>query len=394
MIDFHQLKKNHCAVIDTATIEHTAKYPLRQPLPFKNYDEFKENSNQNIDLMSALNFLSRTIYYEFIAVDCEVVNQLKEVKQQDFDYLIDNNFIKFFKMDDKTRCKIYEPTLEYLNFMIGLALSKRNFINKNYILNDILNDFLDLSVNEEFCDDKQYERFGYGIGNKKSFYYLNKTLGSREIREYGKAINALPRSCYYFELGQQAKVALFLSPTKTKLLRQMEKNAQDSLTVLLKRLKKEKSKSSEELNEYRSFGQSNTITLDEPPILEMIIKNAIDKKISPFQSALEIRESKNAKAFRRIIAELQSDMNDGSFGAARAKKRIDEWMVTVNEWLKTGSNENLSVVKRKLNLETIPYGIGSLLNIVGMASLEIPDPILLPSNEQRFLAFIAEWVKL
>jgi hypothetical protein len=123
-------------------------------------------------------------------------------------------------------------------------------------------------------------------------------------------------------------------------------------------------------------GQFASFNIKIPPVVEHILyfSKAQDKTI--LESVNEIRNSKNAIAFRQYIQKLDDELKD-----LTPRKRIEIYQPLFrdidrlcNSWSLDMKNE-VQYRKRRISLSTIPI-MGKLLDVIGAGQIEIKDLIL------------------
>lgn len=126
-----------------------------------------------------------------------------------------------------------------------------------------------------------------------------------------------------------------------------------------------------------------------PPLVSKVVQEAGRKGMSIVDSAVEIKESKNASAFRRWLADIQASLAEGTtHGAVEALRMLDELKETASSWADAlDIEEGVSHKRRQLALSWVPR-IGGLLDMLERPTFR--DPIL---NQKGYLAFVSSWFK-
>jgi len=123
-----------------------------------------------------------------------------------------------------------------------------------------------------------------------------------------------------------------------------------------------------------------SLDLSIPPVAELVVNYAKQRRCSLHTATLEVRESKNAVEFREWCAKLASLKGRSSFGeqqemVGKLKDICETWKRSVREEVKYKT--------RKLAIEAIPY-LGGILKAIGVHEVKLKGPVSMP-REPYFL---------
>lgn len=128
-------------------------------------------------------------------------------------------------------------------------------------------------------------------------------------------------------------------------------------------------------------GKMAEIDLRTPPILESVLRFKARESVELPIAINEIRASKNAIAFRKWCSEIDNELRgcSGRSAIPIMQKLIGELDSVAEAWEKD-LNLHVHYKRRTISLKKI-WGIGSLLEAVGLSEFEINDPVILQSKQ-------------
>jgi hypothetical protein len=134
----------------------------------------------------------------------------------------------------------------------------------------------------------------------------------------------------------------------------------------------------------RSIIDSST---SHPILEELILKHAIKNRMPLFDSAIQIRESDEAVAYRKWLGDLQNEtLRKTHASALRVEKAMREVAAVADEWGKRGSTDyGVKYKVRNFSLRGVPV-VGDLIE-----KFTVLDPCIF--GRKSHLNFIASWYK-
>lgn len=128
---------------------------------------------------------------------------------------------------------------------------------------------------------------------------------------------------------------------------------------------------------------------DAPPILEYITNQAINTDRSAYDLFMDLRGSKPAQDYRRLLGHLRECFSNGRAAQFEAIKVCNELSKVAKAWSSTlDLGAQVNYVPRKLKLRCIPV-IGKILEFLQMDKLPIKDKIL--GSPPGYLVFCSTW---
>ncbi|MGK7950267.1 MAG: hypothetical protein AB4368_16165 [Xenococcaceae cyanobacterium] len=204
--------------------------------------------------------------------------------------------------------------------------------------------------------------------------------------------NALMRAIFYLEVGRITNAPLGMSSSKTEVLNELEQVCKNTLHESIVRLTSEPLK--EKWNNLLSKGESVVLRLNSPPIIAMILQKSLFEKKSLVESAYEIRDSREAKEYRKWLHELHQKQLNSSMSGNRNQyyQELEKLKGVAEEWSSHNDVRHLVDYKiRKINLSRLPH-IGWIMSVFStIHPFVIKDPIL--NTPPGYLAFISSWYR-
>ena len=204
-------------------------------------------------------------------------------------------------------------------------------------------------------------------------------LYQRGTKALGQTVRNVDRAFLYLKASNELGLYYAPHPTRDKYISQTVYNNIES--------------SDKKIIEYfdnrictSEFGNFANIDLRIPPILEHVISFAKKNKKNLSDSILEIRNSKNAIAFRNYCSSLDKELLRHS---PRKKIHIYQSLFKDIDQLsakwKDDLREGVAYKQRRINMTKI-FGLGRIFDILGIKEISIKDPIIL--KEKKHLLFI------
>jgi hypothetical protein len=226
----------------------------------------------------------------------------------------------------------------------------------------------------------QWGNFGFGPEKEygellPDFYVYGWALARSNL--------GVERTLLYYETAAAAGVPLILHPFRYDQALAIEAACADAYTAVKKIVRKTFEEPIK--NQLESLGQIYSIGL--PPLALKMVEFAGREEISIIEAAARIKESKNAQAFRKWLADIQISLAEGSTRSKlEALRMLEELKRVASLWFThLDSKEGVTHKRRELRLSWIPR-IGALLDLLDKPTLR--DPIL---NRKGYLTFVSSW---
>jgi len=126
------------------------------------------------------------------------------------------------------------------------------------------------------------------------------------------------------------------------------------------------------------------VVVDIPPVAELVVRTSRKRRLDLAGAVLEVRESKNARRFRKWCAKMSAKLGEGRAGLAAAQRIERELKEVCSTW-RADVEEGVRYKRRQLDLGVIPC-LGKVLTFFGMQKLTIKDPII--RAEKPYLLFL------
>jgi hypothetical protein len=225
-----------------------------------------------------------------------------------------------------------------------------------------------------------WANFGFG---------LEKGYGEFLVDFYGDASFlarsnfGVERTLFYYEIAATAGVPLVLHPDRNDETWAIDAaccDAYGSVKEVLRTAFEDPIR-----KELESLGQTHTVAV--PPLVAKLIQIAGREGVSIIEAAAQIKDSKNARAFRKWLTEIQLHLAQGTTGGkVEALRMLDELRRVASLWT-TYLDTTVGVThkRRELRFSWVPR-IGALLDLLDKPTVR--DPIL---NRKGYLTFISSW---
>lgn len=222
--------------------------------------------------------------------------------------------------------------------------------------------------------------FGFG---------LYKTYGEllADFYDYGYSLArshlGVERTLVYYETAAAAGVPLILHPFRYDEAQAIETACFDAYTAVKEIVRTTFEEPIKQ--QLENLGQIHSIPL--PPLAWKMVVEAGKEGLSIVQAAAKIKESKNARSFRKWLSDIQIHFAEGSTsGNLEALRILEELRRVTSLWTSNlDTKEGVTHKRRELRLSWIPR-IGSLLDLLDKPTLR--DPIL---NRKGYLTFVSSW---
>lgn len=128
-----------------------------------------------------------------------------------------------------------------------------------------------------------------------------------------------------------------------------------------------------------TVSQIYEINFGVPPITDLVLQ-VVGSGADVVSAILEVRESRNAVAFRRWCSEFDDELRslNGRSAATLVKKVIKEVDQAATRW-NDDINLGVKYERRTLELKKLSL-VGPLLEAIGIDQVSIPDPVIRPGK--------------
>lgn len=200
--------------------------------------------------------------------------------------------------------------------------------------------------------------------------------------------DTLSRALFYLEFGRHLGDVPLLGPGKRRWLQIIGNSMESSLhDVIAKRFD---GSVFAELSAHLPEAFTK-VSLQTPPVAELVLKKAIAEGLTVLESAARVRATAEATDYRALLSELRGHLGHGRSGLLNAQKALVGLDRIAESWA-AHNNTQVGVTHRArtISFEKLPY-IGELLKAADMSKLEIRDRIL--DAPPGYLAFISSWYR-
>lgn len=218
---------------------------------------------------------------------------------------------------------------------------------------------------------------------------VEKQYGEVLSEFYGRAAPlarshlGVERTLFYYETAGMIGAPVLLHPDRSYEAQAINGACQDAFDVV----KRVISRSFEEpvRSQLETLGLSHNIPL--PPLAFRLVRLAGERSLSIVEAAKAIKESSEARAFRRWLSELQESLREGTMEAKlRGLRLLRELERVASSWTdELDLAHGVSYRRRRIELSKVPR-IGAILMLLDGASIR--DPIL---NQKGYLTFVSSW---
>lgn len=361
MINFESLTKSNCFLIDGTTARYVSagdgKKFLAETPQSRDFDRREDWVRDNPWCRKSLELLAFLVMYDFAVVDSFALKMSTHG-------VADEDLIQVTSFPDRV---ITECGLELMENIS--SLHKRYGPSELYWLSDNSKD------SELFeMPDKQWVD---ALSSKGLLIPPTVTHSN----------NSPARAFFYLELAARAGIPLLLSPQKDLSVNtNREKLRRFAHELVIGKMETElQTKIDDQLKSLFS----RTIAVPHLPVSRVILRRARQEKRSLLDVATEIRNSTDAKSFRKWLAGINASLaTDYEAGLVKAHAELKKLESLVDGWFQTGNmQEGVSYKRREFKIGEIPK-LGWILKLAGINSVSINDPILNPNAVYRF---ISQW---
>lgn len=199
----------------------------------------------------------------------------------------------------------------------------------------------------------------------------------------------LSRAHFYLEFARQLDIPLIVDPIRSRYFKALFQNVKKAL----KEGTPEKIIATFEGSVLRpEVGDNPSVDLSIPAVAELVLRVAQRQKCSLLQATAEVRESKNAIAFRKWCAKFASFEREGRPGAKQQVEMLAQLDDVCRIW-RSDLKEGVDYKVRKINLEHLPI-VGGVLKALNMQqTLTIKDPILKSPPRNAYFLFLNDLLR-
>lgn len=190
---------------------------------------------------------------------------------------------------------------------------------------------------------------------------------------------SVTRAIFYLELSRHLGLQLFLSYEKRDLLMKLQKLFwQDAFSVVSTTIDSAMKKN-------QPIALENDVRMQTPPVVDLVIRRALDRKISLEQSIIEVRNVQGAQQFRDLLAQVQRLMMVGDAAAMlKVNHILAPLLKAANTW-STAADPGVRWMWQA-RVSKLPW-IGALLETLGV---EVPE-IAVKGSYGSYVQFVSEW---
>jgi hypothetical protein len=220
---------------------------------------------------------------------------------------------------------------------------------------------------------------------------VEKRYGEVLSQIYGRAGHlarshlGVERTLFYYEAAGMIGAPVLLHPDRSYEAQAINGACQDAFDAV----KKVVSRSFEEpvRSQLYTLGFSHDLPL--PPLAFRLVRLAGERSLSIVEAAKTIKESSEARAFRRWLSEVQECLKEGTMDAKlRVLRLFQELERVASSWTdELDVTHGISYRKRRIELSKVPR-IGAILMLLDGVSIR--DPIL---NQKGYLTFVSSWYR-
>ena len=210
-----------------------------------------------------------------------------------------------------------------------------------------------------------------------------------ELGHLQDTMNTAQRAIFYLEFAREMKRIWVPSSNKREWLSTIGNAAQKSLhETFVERI-------DGAMTDRKIFAD---LKLVPPPVSTLILQQAIRRRRSLADAALEIRDSNDARDYRRFLGQVDAAMKDRRL-LPTAQAKIDELDRKAKAWREQGdAKEGVLTRKREIKLSalvpdwTYPLKLASgAMKATGVGDIRVDDPIL--TRVPGYLSFISSWYR-
>lgn len=350
VLDFNDLQNRHCLLLDGTSVRSISDTETKKALSEKNRQsgpDWRGIYETSILHKHALDVLSRLVVYDYLVVD--------------------HNALECLHVGDVLVPSVIRET----EIPQSLYIDSWKEVKASRSLSQ--------SFPIQLSDDKWFDH------PDKNWMDFISTMAPTQLASSNDSVG---RTFFYLRVAGTAHVPLLLSPQKAKNLEEVENKVIPEIFKSLQ--EKVDAALMSKINAiFSTKGDENVVTVQEPPLVDWIIRNAEINGLSLLESALALRETKEAIAFRIWLKDIQKDVTSGdrvriqkaALAADTADKYINEWTQALDP------RYGIYRTKRSLKLGRIPV-VGWLFDLFSVDGVTVNDRIL--TSPEGHLAFFAK----
>ena len=201
---------------------------------------------------------------------------------------------------------------------------------------------------------------------------------------FANSNQGLLRALFYMEMADFSRLPVFLSEQKSAILGLFDITTLDPHKCVVDR-------TDEAIRNGYNPSELQLLSLDIPPVFEMIVGTAKQNKSNLLESALRIRESREARAYRLNLAQLFYYVGLGRGGLLKVQQILSEVTKASEEM-----RDEYRAMERsegrylKYKMAQIP-SMARLLKSTGYPKGLLPYDVL--DRPDAYICFVAEWYK-
>ncbi len=209
---------------------------------------------------------------------------------------------------------------------------------------------------------------------------------SRGIHGLGSAIadsnKSVARVIFYLELSRNVGLHMFLSYEKRDLLKRLHKLLwEDAFAIVSKTL------DATVLKNLPVVPAVQDTRLQTPTVVDLVIRHALNRKISLEESIITVRNFDGAQEFRDLLAQVQRYLMLGDLASILKINQLLEPLVkAAKTWSASADPAVSKLVTAKFS--KLPW-IGSIIDALGLGQAVIP----LQVPYRGYLQFVSEWYR-
>jgi hypothetical protein len=229
---------------------------------------------------------------------------------------------------------------------------------------------------------QQLESDDFFFGDLKS--YADQV--SRGIYGLGSAIadsnKSVARVIFYLELSRNVGLQMFLSYEKRDLLKRLHTLLwQDAFAIVSKTL------DSTVLKNLPVVPETEDTRMQTPSVVDLVIRHALNRKISLEESIIAVRNLDGAQDFRDLLAQVQRLLMLGDHASIlKINQLLAPLVKAAQTWAAAADPDVTKLLAAKFS--KLPW-IGNLLEALGLGEAVIPIKV----PYRGYLQFVSEWYR-
>jgi hypothetical protein len=196
------------------------------------------------------------------------------------------------------------------------------------------------------------------------------------------------RALFYAELSDILGKPILLSDGKQRWLKTIQRRVIGDIHSVITSSVDGKAKQALQARFPDTDARSLNTEFDYPPLAEMIMRRARERRVSLVEAAREIREAPGAVAYRTLIAQLYSYAKLGRSWESNLSSILGEISMACKKWFE---KEDKDAKALKIQVAKIPK-LGWLFELIGLPQISVKLPF--HEREEAYLSFIFDWYRL